>query len=295
MQKYGTQEFSPIKQSASLAPLKLPSGVFNYADGGERLITPHDEATGLPYCFAPNPDLPAVQVSGVPNIERLADWNHMMPKYEVRTFGNEALGDIGKMALEGARVQWVDYNDHHYKYNFWFDGPEQPQDKEQLFQYLVMAEAGYVPAGAIDMSGNEPEVVELSVEERRALWESGQVRVYDKSIVRKFLFDYVFEQDLEHFSNKDLRKLREFLRTFDYERRIYLGCSLAARMIERAIDPVGGVYSTARAEESLPSYLPNNPRDLVKQSLLAPNKVGTVISEMSKKGGAFYRQAELVA
>lgn len=265
------------------------SECFLISEFSGRLITPTDELTGLPYCFAPNSNLPPVPPAGYANIDRPADWNHMMPKHEVRTMSDPRLGDLGKRALEGARVQWVDFDDHHYKYNFWFDGPNQPTTKEQLFKYLVMAEAGYIPEGSVDMSGESPMIKYLSTQERKDIWLSGQVRVYDSSVVRSYLYDYVLDHGINTFGKRDFDKLHKLLNTFDYDKRLFLGYSLAARMIEEAIEPICNTYSEARKEHALPEYLPNNPRDFIKNKLVSQRKIGKFICELSRIGGLYNR------
>jgi hypothetical protein len=251
----------------------------------EMLETPVDEATGLPYCFAPYDGLAPVARNGE-NLARLGDWNHQFPRYEVKCSENPALDQLGKQALIGSRVQWVDFSQHHDLYNNLFVGPRQPQTREALACTLVMAEAGFIPDVAIDLSRSQPREMAVSPEQRRYLWESGQVRVWDTVSVRKWLFRYVFEQEVDHIRPS---KLDEFLHTPDLQHRIQLGHTLAAKIVERAVEPIDGVYSAARKQGLLAASNTTHVRDFVKPRLTAGASFGLVFNELHKKLGAYNR------
>jgi hypothetical protein len=71
----------------------------------ELLQTPIDEFSGLPYCFAASEDLASVVAKSM-NLDRQGDWNHMFPKYEVKTSTSPVLqNDMAKLALISSRVQ----------------------------------------------------------------------------------------------------------------------------------------------------------------------------------------------
>lgn len=256
------------------------------------LETPIDY-TGLPFCFAPYENLAPVVPQGEINRDRLADWNHMFPKYEIHTSNSPVLQeDLGRLALQNARVQWVDYSQHHDKYNHWFKGPKQPQTSEDLFKTLVMATAGYIPAKAIDLSGDDPKIVELTNSQRKFLWMSGQVRQYDESSVRSYLFDYALSQDVDHIHE---RSLDEFLHTFNLEKKIHLGHCIAAKIVERAVEPIEYIYSTAQRSELLKPGLPKHPRDYVKHRMIpSPHRFGRVMNILSMRLGAYNRENNLV-
>ena len=256
----------------------------------ELLQTPIDEATGLPYCFAPYDGLAPV-VSRGENLARLADWNHQFPKAEVKYGDNPVLEGLGKAALVSSRVQWVDYNQHHGPYNHLYVGPQQPKTQEALVTTLVMAEAGFIPEMAIDLSGEEPTEVGLTIEQRHHLWESGQVRVWDPVSVRKYLFEYVFQQEVDHIRDSELD---EFLHTFNLERRIHLGHLLAAKIVERAVEPVDGIYRAARKQGLLSSGSASHVRDFVKPRLTPGRHFGTVFSELHRKLGSYSRERKSV-
>ena len=212
----------------------------------------------------------------------------MFPKYEVQNSTSPALQDeISRMALQGCRVQWTAFDEHHDQYNPWFLGPPQPQDEAHLFQTIIMATAGYIPEGAIDFTGKEPRITTLSPQERAYLWHSRQVRVYDPTMVRKFMFRYVLSEDVDHIHE---RALDEFLHTLDQEKRIHLAHCIAAKIVERAVEPIEQVYANAHQRELLPADAPKHPRDFVKTRMIASNaRFGRLLHALSARLGAYNR------
>jgi hypothetical protein len=254
-------------------------------EGKERYITPIDH-TGLPYCFAPSVRLPAPMTPQAENAKgeenRQADLNHMYPIYEVATCESPALAsDIAKAALIGARVQWVDFGQHHYVYNQLFVGPELPQTDAGLFTALAMATAGYIPENALDLSGAEPKIIGLTTKQRKWLWTEGHVTVRCQSDVSRYLLDYVMASEIDHIPQIEVE---EFLYTFDYDRRLQLGRKVVGQIIERAAEPLEVPYLQARAQDVLTfvrighekKQAPNNPQDLVRAKLRAGKGFGYV-------------------
>lgn len=252
--------------------------------GEERFITPVDH-TGLPYCFAPNTSLPPAgsspaEVDGSHNYGREADFNHQFPKYEVALSPSPALDDIGRAALVGARVQWVDYYQHHEVYNPKFVGPEHPPARPELFQALAMATSGYVPEFAIDLS-DDPKIVGLTTKQRKWLWTSGQVRVYCQSDVSKFLLGYIAGADIDHV---DQLAVEEFIYTCDYDKKLELGRILTDQVIERVTEPLEPIYREARKKNLLTFVRvgnikrapPESAKELVRQKLTVGHKQGIV-------------------
>lgn len=99
----------------STANIERLSFLFD-ADNQPLRPTPHDELTGLPLCYVPKRDLPPPSTKPIRN-NRIADWEHLVPRAEVAlAVDNPVLeSDLGKAALVNARIQWVDFYDHHYK------------------------------------------------------------------------------------------------------------------------------------------------------------------------------------
>lgn len=248
--------------------------------------TPTDEVTGLPYCFAPNPDLAPIPRRGELNLVRLGDWNHQFPRANVLRSEHRVLEGLGKLALLNLRGQWVSYEHHHYRYNIEFDDPDYPANEQQLFTTLVMGVAGDVPEGALDFSGAKTKIRKIKPEERRLLWESGQIKIISESAVREYLREYVFQQDLDHLR---INEIDEFLHTYDYDKRIYLAHALSAKIVERAVEPIESIYTERRKKGLLHPAAPNNVRDFVKPKLSA-SRFGPVFSELQKTLGAHKRQ-----
>ena len=257
-------------------------------------LTPIDEMSGLPWCFAPNLDLSPPPRGA--NYARKGEWNHMFPRVEVVYSDNPALEGLGRMALLNLRHQWVEFNDHHYGYNPNFIGPKQPATARRLAGTLVFGLAHFVPEYAISFKGDKPKARRLTVEERLWYWESGQLKVADEGSVVSCLSEYVLSQEADHIHPNEIE---EFLHTFNTERRIHLGHRLAAKMIERAIEPFEPMYAKARKQDLLMTFdmqthelrpPSRNPRDLVKQKLTSGRKFGRFESELRRRLGAHNRQ-----
>lgn len=247
--------------------------------------TPTDDTTGLPWCFAPNPDLQPVSKRA--GIAQAGEWNHQFPKVEARYSANPILSDLGRKALEGLRWQWVDYDDHHLGYNLEFRGPRQPATRKQLATTMLFGRAGFIPEFALDFSGDRAKERRLHAEERKYLWESGQVRVADPGLIDKFLFEFVFSHDVDHIRE---REIDEFLHTRQYERRIYLAHSISAKLIERAFEPMQETYQVAKRDGGLFFQAPNHVRDLVKAYVASGRKFGPATSALSARLGQYNRE-----
>lgn len=250
-------------------------------------VTPVDELTGLPACFAPTEGLVPVPGPDDKNIDRPADWNHMFPRFEVMNNPESAFGQVGKIALMNLRAQWVEWHQHHDVYNYNFVGPKQPLTEAELARTSLFGLSGEVPEIAIDLSGFSPKQVGLTMKQRKHLWESGQVKVLSEGDVRKFLFEYVMQQDVDHIRTGELM---EFLREMDMGRRIYKAHCLAAKIVERAVAPFQDEYSEFRLQSVNGETLPTNPRDFLKQKLIPRHAKGKLVSILNKKLGAFRRE-----
>ncbi len=257
-------------------------------NGQERYITPIDE-TGLPFCFAPTklpPVRSALPITADGFQDRQADLNHMFPKYEVAISQSPALkDDVARAALTGARVQWVDFGQHHDAYNPQFIGPDHPQTDADLFRTLAMATAGYIPEHALDLSGDEPKIVGLTNYERKEFWRSGQVDVMCQADVSRYMFRYFMQTDADHIEQTEVE---EFLYTLDADRRLQLGHQLAAKIVERAVEPIEEPYQAARKQKVLTfvrignkkSQAPNNSRDLVKAKLRVGSRFEPIVNAL---------------
>jgi hypothetical protein len=258
------------------------------SDGYQRLVTPSD-ATGLPSCFAPTCKLPKPIQKLQPDAKRIADLNHMFPKYEVHTSASPALQTAeAKAALIGARGQWVPFEQHHGPYNTLFAGPRQPQTTAELLKTLTFAAAGFVPEQAIDLSGDEPKLVGLTKKQRKWLWTSGEVKVINPADVSRFLLRTVLATEADHIPQIEVE---EFLYTFDYERKLSLATSIAAKIVARAAEPIEQAYKNVQRQNVLTFIrvgnqkfpVPDNPRDLLQVKLVAGRRRGIVRNALAMK------------
>lgn len=251
---------------------------------------PIDEATGLPYCFIPNPDLPPVSWPE-PNVERQADWDHQYPRAETKYGANPVLQEAhANLALMNLRIQWTNYREHHDIWNKApYIGPLQPATKKQLAATLLFGLSGYVPPVGINLSSGKPIEQRLSDDERLKLWQTKQVRVGCESPVLACLRSYVLLQEVDHINESELD---EFLHTFDPERRLYLGHCLAAKVIERAVEPFDATYvrvhkqgllSVRDEAQGMLRPAPANPRDLLKTKLTRGKRFGPVMDALAHR------------
>jgi hypothetical protein len=245
--------------------------------------TPHDELTGLPLCYVPRRDLPLPSAKPIHN-DRLADWEHLVPRAEVAlAVDNPVLqSDLGKAALVNARIQWVDFYDHHYIKNNYYRGPVHPQTEDAMTLYLLMIEAGYIPPEAIGFASETPKVTSLSQQDRQFLRESGQVRIACEGIVRKWLRQRVIEQNADAIIQD---KWIEFLKTYDTDKKINLAHLLAAKLIEQVVEPFSEPYEVAKKDGLIPEHLPSKPRDFLKKKLFQVATHGVLINEMNSRFG----------
>ncbi|MEO7364166.1 MAG: hypothetical protein ABIV43_01510 [Candidatus Saccharimonadales bacterium] len=216
-------------------------------------VTPVDEFSGLPWVILP-PDyaLPAHRSD-------LADDNHAFHPSR-----SPLLNTPAGIALRNARVQRVNWYDHHMVYHKYFSGPEIPSDPADIFRRVVFAVARYIPDMAIDCDGYEPEAVPITDQQKDRLWRSGELRVARPGVVRGFLGNYVAGQDLSHVSES---KIDEFLHTSDNRQSLFLGQWLLAQATEVATEPISGQYQLAHKAGNIAPNLTGKTPNLVKNTL----------------------------
>jgi len=260
---------------------------------------PIDELTGLPYCFAPNPDLPAVLPRGQNHL-REGDLDHHFPKVETKHGGNPVLElPFARMALMNLRVQWSTFEDHHDKWNkLPVIGPMQPRTPQQLAATVLFGLSMYIPPVALTLHNDHFVETWLDALERSRMVESGQIQVANEQEGINYLQWYVMAQEVDHIKQV---QLDEFLHTFNRERKIYLAHTLAAKIVERAVEPFEGAYTKAYKQGMLSVRqasgvvrAPANPRDLVKAKLTTGRRFGVIMDAMAHRL-AGHRDALLAA
>lgn len=150
-----------------------------------------------------------------------------------------------------------------------------------MINFLMMAEAGYIPADAMDFTGEEAVIRTLSWQERNFLRESGHVRPACEGFVRKYLLETVKSQDVDWVHEQIWN---DFLKTFDMDRKLYLAHTLAAKLVEQVVEPVAESYRQASKEGLLDPRLPKSPADFVKKTILRAAK-DQAVNEMSSVFG----------
>ncbi len=217
------------------------------------LITPVDEFSGLPWVMIPPEySLPAGRAE-------IADDNHAFHPAK-----SPLLNTAAGIALRNARVQRVDWYDHHIVYHGHFAGPEIPRDEADVFRRIVFAVARYIPDMAIDCHGYEPLAVRITAAQKERLWRSQELRVARPGLVRGFLGNYVVRQDLSHVNDA---MVDEFLHTEDQSRRSFLGQWLLAQATEVATEPIDFSYRIAAKRGRIPPHLTAKSPNLVKTTL----------------------------
>lgn len=164
---------------------------------------------------------------------------------------NPLLRDLGGKALRVSRVQGVNYDAHHLDYHGANLLPVLPVTDVERIRPIILAVAGYVPKYAITFtSRGTPNRIPQSEKIRMQLWQSGKIRVGSTTPVRKFLCEYVLQQDLSDLSSATID---EFLYTTDEQRKWELGNSFLGRASRRAAEPIESVYQEAYKAQLIPN------------------------------------------
>src|SRR5262249_49825223 len=158
------------------------------------------------------------------------------------------------------------------------DGPELPEEEIDQFSLVVLAAAGYIPSSAIDArSRRGPRRVKIKEAQRERLWESGEIRPDNLTVIRMFLGEFAVKQDLDEVSEDTID---EFLHTRDSRRKKYLGHWLLAQAIDHATEPIIPIYHSARKRGLINPGAPAHPRSFVQLVLGPPRARKKYISQL---------------
>jgi hypothetical protein len=230
-------------------------------------FTPVDEI-GVPLPIAPPEML-------LPKNSPEADWHHHMhPKRDPR------LDDVGGFALRNARIQLSSYDTHHNRYHREFFGPPIPDTAEEKFGLTVLLAAGYLPNGVIDFRKRKTFFRQMRPDEKQRFWASGEMRIGSETHIRNFLTEYTLAQDISHV---DDWTVDEFLYTEDPERKRFLGHWLLAQAIEKATEPISGLYEHALKKERLGADKPTKVASLVAVQLGNVRRRDTLLPQLEQK------------
>lgn len=227
------------------------------------LTTPTDERTGLPYLIAPEQYWLPVN-NGV-----VANRHHLWHPSNAEVFET-----VEGTALRASMLQTVEADLHNYgvrSYHRFYTGPELPRTKDEIFGRCILACAGVLPGGVVDLRSGEPIERPMTRRERSYFrTESSEDEFgyryirYGYERIREFLADYVTEQRLDHV--KPVR-IEEFLLTKDLARKNKIGMLLLSSAIAVASEGVRDSYVALRRENKLHPRMPKEPQTLVRYKL----------------------------
>lgn len=228
------------------APLKIQETAnFVYA--------PVDEI-GMPLPLAPALEL--TPKKGRPKPDR---HHHFHPKRsEVLT------RDLGGQAMRNLRVQESDYETHHTDYHGYYDGPPLPEIPQDQFGIVLLGVAGYIPTRAIKFNDGQPEEVPLTRQQRRLMWDRGDIGIGSTKAVKEFIIDYMTSQNLAEVNEK---LVDEFLNTPNMQRRYRLGGELLQLAIKTAAEPIDPFYHKAWKKGLIPRETSSKATRLIRNRL----------------------------
>lgn len=243
------------------------------------LVTPVDERTGLPYLIAPEQYVLPLNNPGIANRHHL--WHPSSdPLFET----------VAGAALRVSMLQTVEADLHNFgsrAYHKIYKGPELPQTTQEIFKRCVLACAGVLPSGVIDLRDGEP--IERAMAQKecdyfRTLSPSDEFGYryirYGYEQVRDFLVEFVTQQDLSHITPV---RIEEFLETKDVERKRTIGMLLLFGAIAVASDPIREPYFTLKREDRLHPRMPSEPQTLVRHKLgHAPERLEKIVSRLEE-------------
>ena len=227
------------------------------------LITPVDERTGLPYLIAPEQYALPLNNPGIANRHHL--WHPSNdPLFET----------VAGTALRVSMLQTVEADLHNFSpraYHKVYKGPELPQTTQEIFKRCVLACAGVLPDGVIDLRSGEPVERPMAEKEREYFRipsssdEFGYRYIrYGYGQIRDFLADYVASQSLNHITPT---RIEEFLETKDMDRKRKVGRLLLSGAIAVASDTLREPYFTLRRDDQLHPRMPPEPQTLIRYKL----------------------------
>lgn len=158
-------------------------------------------------------------------------------------------GEIGKV-LRYSCLQIVP-KELHSRFNSSYEKPLLPETRAAKFGALLLSIARYLPAEAIDVSGDSPQRIELTDDERQLIWSNNELRPEQGSKVQREILQYVAKQDI---NGVDESLVEEFLTTPDNGLRVERGKQLFRIAAEVAVEPVMQAYIDAWESKLLPRH-----------------------------------------
>lgn len=212
-------------------------------------LTPTDETTGVTLPIISRRQLPPTGKSNDSNGVVIADWNHAYHPRERLIKGSPI-----EVALRNSRIEWV-HRDDHNSYHKEFFG-HQVGDEEQVLKQVIFSAAGFIPDKGLQYDGRkEAKIVDLNRRNRKALWQSGQVKVAHGISIRDGLMDIALRRD---FNGINESTIDEFLHTLDPKRRFVLGSNLLSLALSDLTTPLKPLYREMHERQQLRPDAPKN-------------------------------------
>ena len=128
-----------------------------------------------------------------------------------------------------------------------YDGVTLPVDVHKKFLVTLLYAANYIPQQAIDLSKPKPKIITLDEDMRRRLLEPGILHKQKRMEAR---IGHYFGRHIVNFglaAVKETVEVSQFLEVKDALERQRLGHRIIRNAAQAVIDPVEGVYQSARA------------------------------------------------
>lgn len=231
----------------------------------EKLVTPVDEMTGLPYSIILNESISSLHRTSA------ANRNHAFhPKMDPR------LKTVGGQALRVCRIQIVEATQHNlgeHCYHSYYDGPPIIEDEMEQFRTVIWALAGYIPERGIQLNGGEPVERQITNNEMDLL-KTTSVNDYKYihfggSALRVFMRKVILDKSMQ----VDLSKLDSFLSSKSLQKRRRLGMEVLKQASAIASLEISSEYKVVHSAKMLRPEAPDSPAVLIDDVIRNPVKV----------------------
>lgn len=219
-----------------------------------RSLTPEEyKAVFAPQCPAPV-DERALSL-GLHIVLPIVQASILSKRHSTKIDGHHASGfpsehpelqGVGRV-IRWARVQ-QGRRQLHSRYHNCYDGVILPKTEQELFMTTLLYVANYVPDVGVDVSGRKARLVKLEPDIRAQLQAPGIIspQLGSEWRVGYFFGQYIMKHGLEPV--KETVEAAKFLEARDQLRRYRLGHQVLRLAAEAVLEPVEGIYQTARAQ-----------------------------------------------
>ncbi len=160
--------------------------------------------------------------------------------------------DEGLSAIRASRIQLVSRK-LHTRYHRMYWGVVPPQTRSDRLNLVVLSASGYIPDRGTHFKRfyAEPKLSMISPKTRRALWESGQIRIsLGNGAVRSFLYSELKSRSVD--TNQKGLIIEELLGSNDQQRRIEIARLILGDSARLALEPIAEDWRKAWRDKKLP-------------------------------------------